>query len=689
MSNVRTFTRSFNGGELTQEFWGQIGDQKFQTGLALCSNFEVLPHGPVRNRAGFGYVLAAKASATKARLIPFTFSTTQTFVIETGVGYFRFHTLGATLRTDGTVEGFASVKAPYEVAHTYADADLMGLHFVQSADVLTIVHPNYPPAELRRLGAASWALTTISFASTLIPPSGISVNALVGSGATLYTYKVAAVGPDGRQQSLASLSASNTNNLLTSGNINRVTWGAVTGATRYRVYKQSNGLFGYIGQTDALQFDDDNIAADISNTPPEANNPFSGAGNYPGAVSYFEQRRCFAGSINAPQNLWMTRSGTESDLTYSIPTRDDDAVQVRVAAREANTVRHLVPMASLMLMTSAAEWRLTNINSDAITPSSVSVKPQSYIGANNVQPVLVNNTLLFAAARGGHMRELAYNWQAQGFITGDLSLRAPHLFDGFDIIDMAYQKAPHPMLWAVSSSGKLLGLTYVPEQQIGAWHQHSTDGVFESIAVVAESSEDYLYAVVRRTVGGLPVRYIERKRSRFFASQADQFIVDAGATYTGPSTTTINGLTWLEGKTVNVLADGAVQAAKTVNGGSITLDQEASTVQVGLPITADLQTLPMAFETMAFGQGRQKNVNRVWLRVVQSGGIFAGPTFDQLREFKQRTTEPYGSPPNLISNEVQIDLMPSWQAGGQVCIRQTAPLALTITSMTIEAAVGG
>jgi hypothetical protein len=113
--------------------------------------------------------------------------------------------------------------------------------------------------------------------------------------------------------------------------------------------------------------------------------------------------------------------------------------------------------------------------------------------------VIVNNNILFAAARGGHLRELGFNQDAGGYITGDLCLRAPHLFDDFTILDMAYAKAPLPIVWCVSSSGQLLGNTYVPEQQVGAWHRHDTeDGVFESICTVPENGADVLYAVVRR-----------------------------------------------------------------------------------------------------------------------------------------------------------------------------------------------
>lgn len=684
MPNVRTQQRSFGGGEVTPEFFGRIDDAKYQTGAALVRNFLILPHGPAANRPGFAYVRAVKDSTKRVRLIEFEYSTTQTFAIELGAGYFRFHTQGGTLM-DGSV--------PYELANPYAEADLFDIHYVQSADVLTLVHPNYAPCELRRLGALNWQLTTIAFAPTLTAPTGVTATATQASSPSNLTtqrYKVTTIGDDGLDQSLASASAECTNNLNQTGAYNTITWTAVAGAKRYNVYKQSNGLYGYMGQTDSTTFTDDNITADIATTPPEQFNPFASAGNYPGAVSYFEQRRCFAGTINKPQNIWMTRPGTESNLSYSLPTREDDSINFRVAAREANTIRHIVPLSNMVLLTSSAEWRVTSLNSDAITPSTISVRPQSYIGASNVQPLIVNNNLIYSAARGGHVRELAYNWQANGYITGDISLRAPHLFDGLEIHDAAYAKSPQPICWFVSSNGKLIGLTYVPEHQVGAWHQHDTDGTFESVCAVSEGSEDAVYAVVRRTINGQSVRYVERMGSRLFSDPADAFFVDCGATYDGAPNDTISGLSFLEGKTVNILADGAVHPQRTVTGGSITLDVEASKVQIGLPIEADLNTLPLAMQIdSGFGQGRYKNINKVWIRVHESSGIFVGPTADKLTEAKQRTTEPWGTPPALKSEEIPVLLTPAWADSGQVFIRQSDPLPLTIVSLTMEVAVGG
>ena len=903
MPTTRTFFRSFAGGELSPEMFGRLDDVKFQTGAAKLLNFIATPQGPAENRPGTRFVKAVKDSTKKTRIIPFTYSTTQTMVLEFGNGYIRFHTQAATLVTPsspawdvatpyavGDLVTYASnvfycianntgnIPAtsptywfligvpgiPYEIPSPYQEADLFGLHYVQSGDVLTIVHPNYAPRELRRLGATTWVLSTILFASPIPAPaaptvtanrgrsmnitgitnaaiavittasdhnlsdgdpveiSGVvgmteangfwivhkstpstklevqayatgvlfnSTNPPVGAwtsgGSIQYAnqsqdidnyYVITSIASNGLDESVASPPGTVSNNLNVTGASNDLTWTAVPGALRYNIYKRQSGLYGYIGQTSTSAFTDDNIAPDMGITPPIVDTVFASAGNYPQAVSYFEQRRVFAGTNNEPQTMWMTRSGTESDMSYSLPVKDDDRVNIRVAAREANTIRHVVPLNQLLLLTSAAEWRVSPVNSDAITPTTVSVRPQSYVGANNVQPEIINNSMVYCAARGGHVRELGYSWQSSGFVTGDLSIRSAHLFDNYTISDMCFAKSPQPLLWFVSSTGKLLGLTYIPEQQIGAWHQHQTDGIFESCCVVAEGIEDALYVIVRRTVNGNSVRYIERMETRQITTLEDSFFVDSGLTYDGnntgattvtitggttwgpadtlsitasanifsafPSTTdvgdaivltdalgnkyrlrilatgfattatakvdkvlpvalratptaawgfardSVGGLTHLEGKTVSILGDGAVMPQAVVTGGVAVLSRSCVKIQVGLPYNSDLQTLPVAINIEAFGQGRVKNVNQAWIRVFQSSGIFIGPDENKLTEAKQRTFEPYGSPPSLKSDEVSVLMTPTWAQSGQIYMRQSDPLPLTVVGITTEVVVG-
>ena len=571
-----------------------------------------------------------------------------------------------------------------------------------------------------------------------------SYSSTYGAGATLQYgsqiynitnyYVVTAIASDSIQQSAISNEASALNNLNVTGSYNTILWVGVPNAFRYYIYKKLNGLYGYIGEVpaDTLQFQDDNIAPDFSITPPTYDTVFGTPDDYPGAVGYFQQRRAFAGTLNKPQNLWMSKTGTESDFSYSLPVQDTDRIAIGIAARQSSTIRHIVPLNQLVLMTNQHEISVSPQNVDTITPSTIAARPQSYIGINMVQPTVVNNSLVFAANRGGHVREMGYRWELGGYLTGDISLRATHLFDNLEIVDQAYMKAPYQIVWFVSSNGNLLGLTYIPEEQIGAWHHHTTDGVFESVACVAEGIEDRLYAIVRRTVSHQTKRFIERMSTRNFDVLEDCFYVDAGGIFDGTNTTTtalsavpysggdpslagtwdvnasapvfdypgqtdvgnvivligsdgltygfkvvhaysvqgvytvptslipagiiffdspnwawalatIGGIDWLEEKTVAILADGAVQAPRQVIGHTITLDRPATRVILGLPYTAAIETLPLVLQIDAMGQGRQKNINKVWVRVYRSSGISAGPSDGDLVEYRQRTLAPTAS----------------------------------------------
>lgn len=868
MANLRYYKQTFAGGEVSPDMHGRIEDGQYQNGLAICRNFIPRPQGAIENRPGFEFVRLARFSNTstdsRVRLIPFSYSADQTMVLELGDGYVRFHTHGKTLvREDGL---------PYEIASPYTAGDLFGINFVQSADVMTLVHSKYAPHELRRLSATAWELKSLSLLPAINPPAAPTVTATGHSSVKYdYDYVVTALLGDGRQSS-ASPKSSVGGNLFETGAKVTISWAAVDGAVRYRVYKYQGGMFGYIGQTTGLSLVDDNIAPDLSMTPPiyddvfstsgsitsvpvtaggsnylstsgtirelrlldgglfynflPANTPTvsildaessgtgatasitfvnnsnystkriasitltaegsgykspyvqlnlngaaayaqpsfsvearpfgiklkvtdegggsgasleasvvggaitgvsvlnggagyfnpvvtveqpaggSGAlfgapvvasyGDYPRAVSYFEQRRFFAGTPNKPQQVFATRSGTESDMSYSLPVRDDDRINFRIAAREASEIRHIVPLSQLLLLTASGEWKVSSADGGAMSPSSLSVSPMSYIGASTVPPVVVNNTLIFAAARGGHMREMAYNWQAGGFQSGDLSLRAAHLFDGKTIVDMCYAKAPVPVVWAVSSSGKLLGFTYVPEQQIGGWHQHDTDGVFESCCVVSEGNEDVLYVVVKRPLfaGFSYRRCIERLASRSFANQRDGFFVDSGVTYRGAPVTIISGLEHLRTKEVTIVADGVVQPSKFIplyGPASVVLEQPASVVHIGLPYKSQAKTLPLAanLQDGSFAQGHAKNVNKVWLRVLRSTAIEAGADADSLTLVKPRSTEPMGSPAALKTEEIELVLSPKWGQGGQVMVQQSQPLPLSLLSITAEVALGG
>lgn len=828
--STKHLLRSFAGGEITPELAGRLDLTKYQTGLALARNFITLPHGPAARRPGFEFINEANDSTKAVRLVPFAFSADQTAVLEFGHEYVRVHIDGATLletaQNIGSISGStvtltghgyttgdwvyigtrfykitvtganafttqnlaganvtasgATAARVFTLATPYDADDLFDIHYAQSADVITLSHPNYATRELARQSATSWTLSVVSFAPLSVRPTGVSATPTIASSETdknktQARYVVTAVADDGVTESLPSDPANANNNLTLAGNFNTITWTGVDGYSRYNVYKLRGGIYGYIGQvtpvgatlrtissatpyndigffkyarvrvvtstnhgystgdrvlidgttyfdglfqvtvenattftyalktqlkpavntgtasTPSLSIVDDNVLADTTQSPPEDIITLNGnAGDYPAATVYHEQRRWFAGTVTKPQVIWATRTGTDSNMTSSLPSREADAFEIRVASSQYNQIRHLVALSDLIALTAGGEFRIFADGAPAITPTAVSVKPQGYSGASNVQPVVTTGSMLYVQAQGSRIRELSYSWEASAYRSIDASIMAPHRFNGYTVTDLAYSRAPDSLLWAVRDDGVLLGLTYVPDQQVYGWHAHDTDGVFESVCTVPENNEDVLYAIVRRTIGARTVRYIERLRTRVFTQIEQAFYVDSGLTYSGSPISTVGGLWHLEGKTVDILADGAVESRQAVTNGQVVLATPASTIHVGLPITADLRTLPLAVETQAAGQGTAKNVNKVHLRVSQSSVVKAGPTFDRLREYPSRAvTDPYGSPPALRDGELSLSIDPSWNQDGAVCLRQDLPLPLTVLSMTLEVQTGG
>lgn len=766
---TRSLLRSFAGGEIAPEMFGRIDLSKFQTGLRLCRNFRVLPHGPAARRPGTYYINEANDSTRAVRLIPFVFSATQAVIIEFGHLYVRFHTsagtivetgkaittitqanpgvftsaahgfsngdevalaaiggmtdlngrfvriAGATTNTftvtDLAGDAISTVAYPaytsggtasriYTLTSVYTSDALFGLHYAQSNDVLTITQPNGVMKELRRAGATSWAFTDVSFLVTLPAPTGITAVATIptSTNPTAQHYVVTSLAADLVTESLKSADATATNNLTIAGNFNTISWSAAVGAVRYYVYKLRGGVYGYIGQTTTLSLVDDNITPDTLTTPPEntitlnTGTLVGGLSDYPTAITYHERRRWMAGTPYQPQNVWATRNATESNLTASIPARDDDALAFRIASNQQHAIRHLISLTDLVALTVGGEFRIFADGAAAITPTSLSLKQQGSNGASNVQPAMAVNSTLYVQSQGSYIRELAYDPQGTGaYRSNDVSIMAPHLFDGFTIIELAYCRAPDATLWAVRSDGVLLGMTYVPEQQVYGWHHHDTDGFVESCAVIPENNADTLYIVVRRTIGGRTVRYIERMVPRLFLVQEDAYFVDAGLTYDGASTSTIRGLWHLEGEAVSVLADGAEVEGLTVTNGAITMDDPASVVHVGLDYTSQLQTLPTAYEgAPAAGQGLMKNVSTVYLRVNKSVLVSAGPDFDHLTDYPGReVSQNYGTPPAIRTAELEFDIEPDWNTDGSICIQQSGPFPLTVAAISVETATGG
>lgn len=546
------------------------------------------------------------------------------------------------------------------------------------------------PHLLTRVAPDEWTLELEEFQPGIEPPEGVGAAALVGTGATTYTYVVSAIDGGTGEESLPSDPESVDNDLTTLGNQNEVTWDAVPGAVRYLVYREDNGVFGYIGGTAALSFVDENITPDLSDTPQQGRNPFEGAGNYPAVGTVFEQRLLVASTHNNPGGVWGSQSANLRNFGVSSPIKESDAITFRVRANTVTSVQGLASTDVLLALAAGGEWRITGgRQEDYLTPLNPLVRQRSFHGSAAVEPLLAGASVLHVQRGGQAIREFRPDQQPP---SADLTLLARHLFTDRRVVNMAYQQTPDSTVWAITDTGKLLSMAFRPEQDIWGWTSHELGGddpYIEDIAVVEEFGVDTVYLLVRRTVNGQTKRFIERLANTDPIRPEDAYCVDCGLflTYSEP-TEVVAGLHHLEGEPVVALVDGDVVRDLTVEGGRVTLPVPGTIAAIGLPYACVIETLDLdlgAVEGAGSVLGRFKSITDVRLRVSNTRGLFVAHERPDLRvEHKQRAEEAWGEAIALYTGTIQISPLAHWSEGGNLIIEQTDPLPFKINGLLID-----
>ncbi|AIY40189.1 Phage protein [Collimonas arenae] len=488
-----------------------------------------------------------------------TGATTNTFYLTDMYGVVISTSGYSAYVSGGTVGRVFTLTTPY------AGSDLALLKFAQSADVMTLVHPNYTPQKLTRTQHWAWTITPITFTPSVSPPSGPTIsNNAVGTvyPTTVYSYVITAV--VGGVESLPSAVVSTVGVHALSQNVgaqNTVGWNAVTGAEIYNIYRtQENlntmppqgALFGFVGSTNPAAsntFIDNNILPDFTNVPPQGYNPFTVAGN-PSCVTYYQQRQVFGGMANAPEQIDFSKTGDFFNMNFAIPSKPDDNIEITIASQQVNAIKHMIPMQSLIVLTSSGAWKVDGGASGTVTPTSIEAVPQAYNGCGDVPPLTINYDILYVQAKGSIVRDLAYNFYVNIYTGTDISLLSNHLFYGHQITEWCWADEPFKQALAVRDDGIMLSLTYLKEQEVYAWTHYDTNGLYKSVCSISEGNENAVYTIVERFINGQYLQYIERFASRQMggdptiglpADVSRAWCVDAGLQYplTYPAATLI------------------------------------------------------------------------------------------------------------------------------------------------------
>lgn len=589
----------------------------------------------------------------------------------------------------------------YQTATPYNAAELAELDFEQTADVLYLAHTNHKPNKLIRAGHTDWSFNDVAFAPTIADPTSLIGTAnfpntdAANTGNAYFpqpaTYVVTAYNENTGQESRASNTVLLTNDLALKRNYNQISWAAVTGATGYRIYKaENNQLYGYIGTTDALTFRDDNIGPDLSQGPPIGDNPFALAGDYPGCITFHEQRSFWGRTINRPNAVFASRSADYENMDFTRPTREDDAFLIGLVANKVNSVNQLVSSKQgLLALTSHNIFSIQGSNEDYITAAPPPrVRPEIGRGVSRLNPITVDNVIFYETAKTGEVRTIGYEFELNGIRTDDLTIFSRHLFENQDIVDWAYAEKPASALWVVRGDGALLCLTWDQAQQVWGWTFCETNGLVKQVCVVTEQGEDRLYLLVKRGTS----LFVERMASELWENQVDACYLDCARTFTNATPiSVVDRLDHLEGMTVVAFVDGSVVADDgdghplIVSGGSIALPVAGSIITVGLPFTALIETLPLAMQTGAgWNVARPQQAAKVILRVVNTRNISAGPADDMLFPVKQRAGEAYGDPIALKTGDFEVEMAPTTKTEAVVVVQSTDPTPMHIAAILVE-----
>ena len=747
MARVAVELTNFTGGELSPRLDGRTDLTKYTSGCATLENLVVYPHGSAARRPGSTFLAEVANSANKTRLIPFEFSTTQTYMLEFSNLKMRvYKDSGAVLEGDKTISGITQANPAvvtatshgysngdevvitgvvgmtevngkrflvagkttntfqltnkdganinsssfttytsggvsnkvFEITTPYTTAQLFDLKFAQSADVMYITHPEHEVEKLSRTAHTAWTLTDVDFTNGPYMDANITTTTLnpgshtVGTGVAVVASAVTGI------NSGSGFLSTDVGRLLQFG----TGYGKITAVA------------------DTLNITI-TIIEDLGSSTASANwslGSFSDTTGHPSCVTFFEQRLVFAGTTNQPQTVFFSKSGDYENMDANIggTVADDDAIIYTIASNQVNAIRFMTATRTLIIGTAGGEFTVSGGGTDnAITPTNILIKKQSNHGAANVDAIAVGNATLFLQRAKRKIRELAYNFDVDGYIAPDMTILAEHISEG-GLTQLAYQQEPNQIIYAVRGDGELIGLTYQREQQVTAWHRHIFGGVFgsgnavcESVAVIPTDDTEYeVYVIVKRTINGVTRRFVEFINNFDFTETDNTTFnfLDSALAYSGSAVTTISGLDHLEGQTVGILANGATHPDKTVSSGSITLDRASTNVKVGLAYNSILQTMRIdAGSQNGTSQGKTKRIYEITIRLFESVGVEVGESLDNMERIPFRTSSDpmdQGIPP--FTGDKAVEFRGNYDTDGFIFVRQTQPLPLTILSLYPE-----
>ncbi len=684
--------------------------------MSLTSNGTTLGHAEqqVTNATAGALVLKFRVLGSpgdfiKLRIGTSSLGTELVFDFEAGVGwhvyeftataadfYVQFlHRNAKTLQIDDvSILDDAAV----ELTTPWTESVLYELVTAQSVDILYFCHEDHPTYRLERRGHSTWALVEVGWMD----------GPYLAENLTSTTLTFAAATGLGVQVTASAITGINNNTGFQLTDIGRP----------IRLTDDTTVNWGWAvitGVTNVLTVTVD-VKRSVVVTTAELKwklGEWSSSTGYPSVCAFFEQRLFLANNGVKTDTLWASNTGdfenmapdsANSSGVWDATLEDDDGLNYTLSADGVQNILWMSPGDnSIAVGTRSGEWLPSSVGA-VLTPTDFTIRQQTKRGSARITPARVDDTALFVQRGGRKIREFIFAFDQDGYKAFDMTRLAEHITTG-GIVTMAYQSEPHDLLWSVRDDGQLLSMTYRREEDVVGWGRHIIGGSFsggdtvvEAVTVIPggaaagqvqdSTNRDETWVQVKRTINSSTTRYTEvfERDWENGQDQEDAYYADSIITYDSTSTTTITGLDHLEGETVKVFADGYIAPDKTVSSGSITLDDAASVVQIGLGYTHTIETLKILAGT-ALGPplGQKKQIFGVTFVILNGLVLGFGPDTDNLREIDFRAVAGLmdtGVP--FFTNERFEEWDDNWKTDPRIVVQTDAPAPFTLLALVPE-----
>lgn len=745
MARASPIKTALNAGEFSPLMLGRVDYAKYQNGLRVCENFVPLVQGAVRRRSGSRYSAAAKNATRKARVHPFQYSTTAAYILEFGHQYIRFYKNRSQLLSGSAAYEISSpydegdlfelqfeqsadvlyiVHGDYEPRKLIRNSDtswtlstitFSGGPFLDENDTATTIYASAATGSVTLTASSSiFASTDVGRLVRLHIPNlgdlsawepavyGFAVNSIARNEERVYkcTSLVERTGTTPPTHIYGKAYDGPKNGARAEWEFTSLFYG-IAKITAYSSGTSVTATVQSIGKTARLP---DKVVGSGNATTRWALSPWSSARGYPRTTCLYQNRFGLGGSTANPDTLWLSVSNDYENFDERDEGGEvlpDSAINITLASGQVNAFQWIkADKSEIMVGTTGQEVLVGPASqSEPLAPDNIKQVAQSSHGSAYLQALRVDEAILFLQTSGRKVREAQYDYQVDRVVANDLTILAEHVTQS-GVVQMAWQPEPDAVVWSVLADGGLSALTYNKSQDVIGWHRHIMGGysdaarensaVVESVATLPspDNSGDDLWMIVRRYINGSTKRYVEYIPNWNIADDVENaHFCDCGIVYNGAATTSITGLTHLNGETVTVLADGEQRETAVVSGGAITLSRAGSIVHVGLPYTSQIETLPIeAGSQDGTSQGKQKRVRSLGLRLYRSGPFeYSERRGDEEGSWYEhdhrRPDEPFDSATALKTGNVVLPWPGDWQDDPSIRIRTSGALPLNIVTL--------